>query len=54
MTMKPTREEIRRTIEELIELGLIRDSGRRRNGQIIYERTPFAKSAKDDEEIPIH
>jgi len=31
--------------EELVELGFLRDSGRRRNGEIVWETTEAGKAA---------
>ena len=41
--MKPKKisiDEVRKACEELAEMGLIQDSGRRRNGQIVWVITP--------------
>jgi chromosome segregation and condensation protein ScpB len=38
-----TREEIETTIQSLVERGLVRDSGRRRNGQIVWVITELGK-----------
>lgn len=40
---KPTREEIGQALAELAEKGLIVDSGRRRNGQIVWVALPEKK-----------
>jgi hypothetical protein len=39
MTDKPSRETIAKALEEMAALGLIEDTGERRNGQIVYRRT---------------
>ena len=38
---KPTFEELETTLEELVKMGLLQDSGRRRQGQIVWELTPL-------------
>ena len=51
--MKSKNDEVKEARDELVEMGLVRDSGRRRNGQIVWVLTPlgaeFAKT--DDKEI---
>jgi hypothetical protein len=39
MTDKPSKEAIIKALEEMAALGLIEDTGARRNGQIVYRRT---------------
>ena len=36
---KMTVEEVEETIQELIKLGLVEDSGKRRNGKIVWRLT---------------
>ena len=40
---KRSVEEVRKACEELAEKGLIRDSGRRRNGQIVWVVAPLGR-----------
>ena len=40
-------DEVRKACEELAEIGLIKDSGRRRNGQIVWVATPFGRLLAD-------
>jgi hypothetical protein len=39
MTDRPSREAIAKALEEMAALGLMEDTGERRNGQIVYRRT---------------
>jgi hypothetical protein len=44
--MKPKKisiDEVRKAREELVEMGLVQDSGRRQNGQIVWEITPLGR-----------
>ena len=46
MKMKPNsfdRDSVRRACEELAEMGLIQDTGIRRNGQVVWEVSPLGK-----------
>jgi hypothetical protein len=43
MTDAPSVEDIRLTIEELLAMGLIYDTGKRRNGQIVWAVVPEEK-----------
>jgi hypothetical protein len=40
-------DEVRKACEELAEMGLIQDSGRRRNGQIVWVATPLSRLLAD-------
>jgi hypothetical protein len=40
-------DEVRKACEELAEMGLIEDSGRRRNGQIVWVATPLGRRLAD-------
>jgi len=42
-TEKISVDEVRKAREELVEMGLIQDSGRRRNGQIVWVITPLGR-----------
>ena len=42
-TEKISVNEVRKAREELLEMGLIQDSGRRRNGQVVWEVTPVSR-----------
>jgi hypothetical protein len=39
-----TLERVERAFEELAEMGLVEDSGRRRNGQVAWVLTPLGKA----------
>jgi hypothetical protein len=39
MTDKPRIETIIKALKEMAALGLIEDTGQRRNGQVVYRRT---------------
>jgi hypothetical protein len=41
-------DEVRKACEELAEMGLIRDSGRRRNGEIVWVVTPLLADLPED------
>jgi hypothetical protein len=41
--------EIRKACEELAEMGLIEDSGRRRNGRIVWVITPMGKLLAEEQ-----
>jgi hypothetical protein len=41
---KEQREFIQQGLDDLVRRGLIMDSGARRNGQVVYTKTPFGKS----------
>jgi hypothetical protein len=43
MSPKEYHDLIRETLEDLEKEGLIYDTGRRRNGQVVYARTPKLK-----------
>jgi hypothetical protein len=45
----PTKSEYVKAREELIEMGPVRDSGRRENGQIVWEIVPL-KDREDHEQ----
>jgi hypothetical protein len=40
-------DEVRKACEELAEMGLIQDSGRRRNGQVVWVATPLGRLLAD-------
>jgi hypothetical protein len=40
-------DQVRKACEELAEMGLIEDSGRRRNGQIVWVATPLGRVLAD-------
>ena len=40
-------DEARKACEELAEIGLIKDSGRRRNGQIVWVAMPLGRLLAD-------
>lgn len=42
-----TKDEIKQALAALVEKGLIKDSGRRRNGQIVWVCTEFDDSETD-------
>jgi hypothetical protein len=44
MTTEYSSEELQQAIADLVEMGLIMDSGERRNGQVVYVATPLGKS----------
>jgi hypothetical protein len=42
MKSKPISfDEVKRIREELVEMGLVQDSGRRRNGQVVWVLSPL-------------
>lgn len=41
-------DEVRKACEELAEIGLVKDSGRRRNGQIVWVATPLLADLPED------
>jgi DNA-binding PadR family transcriptional regulator len=43
--MKTTENElIQQALDDLVQMGLITDSGARRNGKVVYVLTPLGKS----------
>lgn len=42
---EPTRHAVLQARQELVEMGLVRDSGERRNGQIVWELTARGRAA---------
>jgi hypothetical protein len=40
-------DEVRKACEDLAEMGLIQDSGQRRNGQIVWVATPLGRFLAD-------
>ena len=45
---KMSVDEVRKACEELADMGLIQDSGRRRNGQVVWVATPLADLPEDN------
>jgi hypothetical protein len=46
MTKLPN--DVRQVIDELVEMGLVMDSGERRNGQVVYVLTPLGASPEGE------
>jgi hypothetical protein len=44
MSRRLTLDDAQQVIDELVEMGLMMDSGRRRDGQVLYVLTPLGKS----------
>jgi hypothetical protein len=52
MTSKPfTREGVKRACEELAEMGLLEDTGLRRNGQVVWRVSSLGKLYSDWKDI---
>jgi hypothetical protein len=48
MTTKYDKSDAVKAREALVEMGILRDSGRRRNGQILWELTELGKECGDE------
>jgi DNA-binding IclR family transcriptional regulator len=51
---KLTSREIRRTVQELVEMGLLEDSGERRNGQIVWRLSALGMMVSEENPPELH